>query len=237
MCAPCRSVTPMHGEVGECAGEVTEYVYDSADRVLLTRRYATPSKQRRPPRIQTYVGHGSTGGPFSGPLNGPTTTRTACRSRDERGGCAERESVRRSQADRSSLHSVRVAPRQPKLPQPLGPRSPLAEVRPGEGAGDMKTLNFLQRPWTVGRATGRRGYFSESTFDAVGNVTSTIRYSIKTSGMAVDPRWRRYVAPRVACCSKPATSTTKSGLKQRVDPQGLNSRRPPSTTMVPESFM
>lgn len=204
-------------------GEVTEYVYDSADRVLLTRRYANTISTQA-------LGSKPTSAMAQPAAHSLDHIERAYYDRDglQIGVMNAVGALKENQYDaagRLVLTSQRArSANASQIAAAVSGQGSLAEVRPGEGAGDMKTLNFYNaRGQLVGQLDGE-GYFSESTFDAVGNVTSTIRYSIKTSGMAVGPALAevRSAAGGVLQQTSYEYDLVNRVLKQRVDPQGLN---------------
>ncbi|MFT7724448.1 MAG: hypothetical protein QM788_16730 [Roseateles sp.] len=210
-----RSIDPL--------GAVTEFTYDNSGRLFLTRRYAnavaTSSLGAAPTLAQVAPGASSQDQILRSFYDNDGL---ATGSMDATGALSERQydAAGRLVATLQRTQFASAA----QVGQITNAATTLAQVRPGDSANDRKTLDFYNaRGQLVGRLDGEGG-FSETRYDASGNVSQTLRYSLKATGFNTASLLSsiRSAAGGVQTNTVYEYDLLNRVLRQRVDPTGLN---------------
>jgi YD repeat-containing protein len=210
-----RTVTPL--------GEVTEFTYDASGRLFLTRRYANTI---------------ATAGLGSAPALASIAPAASSQDRVVRsfydndglqvGSLDATGALSETQYDAAARLVAKIQrtafASASQISQATSVTTTLAQVRPGDSSSDLKTLNFYNaRGQLVGQLDGEGG-FAETVYDATGNVSQTLRYSLKATGFNTTSLLSsvRAAAGGVQSNTVFEYDLLNRVLKQRVDPNGRN---------------
>ncbi|MGM9516929.1 hypothetical protein ACS5PK_21975, partial [Roseateles sp. DB2] len=215
-----KTVTPT-SSAGQ--GSVTEFSYDPSGRLLITRRFAstvstsdwgaspslaqaTPGASAQDQLLRSFYDQDG----------------LAVGSLDALGSLVENQYDAAARKVAQVQRTLAASAAQLALAQSAS--TALAQVRPADSGNDQKVLSFYNaRGQLVGQLDGM-GVFTETIYDASGNVSTQQRYSVATAGFSVGSALSSVRSAAGAVLQKTSYEydVLNRVLKQRVDPDGMN---------------